>query len=317
MESSLAPAAAAQGGAFSRDQARAAGYTDGQIIRRLRNGAWAKCVPGVYRLAGAPITLATRAWVAVLAAGHDAVLSHQVAAQLHRLDRVPQGSRLDVTVPPARRPRSVPGSVVHRRPLPPGHAVRRDGLPVTSAARTVVDLASQLSATRSLSLVSDALRARLVSAEEIEGVVDRLRGATGIDRARQVFRLVDPRLESGLEGELLALARIAGVRPVPQYEVFVDGRFVARLDLALPELRLGLEADGFGTHAARPGFERDRERHAILQLAGWTLLSFTALQIRANPQWVIDVIAQRVAQLERDRGRSHAPGASERPRFSA
>jgi Protein of unknown function (DUF559) len=68
------------------------------------------------------------------------------------------------------------------------------------------------------------------------------------------------------------------------YTVMLGEQFVARVDMALPHLRLAIEADGYATHALRPGFERDRERAALLQLAGWSVLSFTANQIRRRPE---------------------------------
>ncbi len=75
------------------------------------------------------------------------------------------------------------------------------------------------------------------------------------------------------------------------------GKWVARVDFALPGIRLAIECDGYDTHARRPGFERDREKSALLQLAGWSLLSFTAIQIRERPDWVIATVLQRVRQL--------------------
>ena len=123
-----------------------------------------------------------------------------------------------------------------------------------------------------------------------------------IARARQAVLAADPRLESILEDELFMIIRRGGIDVVPQYEVFADGQFVARVDFGIPELRLALESDGYGTHALRPGFERDRERAALLQLAGWNLLSFTATQIRRQPNWVYDVVCRRVEQRRLELG---------------
>ncbi len=100
-----------------------------------------------------------------------------------------------------------------------------------------------------------------------------------------------------LEHELLVLLRRAGLNPVAQYVVTVGGRAIARVDFALPGIRLAIEADGYGTHALRPGFERDREKSADLQVAGWWLLSFTATQIRQRPDWVVATVLKRVQQL--------------------
>ena len=69
-----------------------------------------------------------------------------------------------------------------------------------------------------------------------------------------------------------------------------------------PKLRLAIEADGYATHALRPGFERDREKAALLQLAGWSVLSFTATQIRRRPNPVYEVVCRRVEQRREELG---------------
>ena len=139
MNSALAKVAARQAGVFSRRQALTFGYRDNQISRATRSGAWIVSSPGVYRLAGAPTTLSARGWLVVLSAGDGALLSHRVAGWLHQIDAVPGYRKLDVSVPAHRRPRDVPGAVVHRAALSRADAAWSRGLPVTSALRTVVD----------------------------------------------------------------------------------------------------------------------------------------------------------------------------------
>ena len=71
------------------------------------------------------------------------------------------------------------------------------------------------------------------------------------------------------------------MRPVPQHVVLdVHGRFVARVDLALPELRLALEHDGQAVHDRPDAFVADRRRQNALVAAGWTVLRFTAADLR-------------------------------------
>ena len=171
------------------------------------------------------------------------------------------------------------------------------GLPVTSVLRTVVDLALTTAPEVGSRIVADAVRTQLVQFERVEEAVAALRRKHGVGLARRALRLCDPRLESVLEYELLELARRAGLDPQPQFTVTDTGRFIARVDLAVPGLKLALEADGYATHARRPGFERDRERLSLLQAAGWTVLAFTATQIRDRPEWVIDVIRRTVGAL--------------------
>jgi very-short-patch-repair endonuclease len=292
--------AQAQHGVFSRQQARDAGYTDRQIDLAVGRGDWVKVASAVFGVAGAPTQFFARAWTAVLAAGDGAMLARRVAGQLHKLDGVPASGYLDLYVPTPRRPRNIPGARVHR--FDAGTPTRNLGLPTAPLPLTVVDLARELPLQLATRIVADAVRTRRVDLPTLERELQRARGRRNVERAREAVRLADPRLESILEDELFAVVRPTGIEVVPQYEVIVDGRFVARVDLGIPELRLALEADGYGTHALRPGFERDRERGALLQLAGWSSLAFTAMQIRQRPDWVRAVIWRRVAQRRRELG---------------
>jgi len=163
--------------------------------------------------------------------------------------------------------------------------------------RTVVDLARTLPIETGSRVIADALRTGRVSVAAVEHTMGALARCVGIERARRALASADPRLESVLERELLALLRRAGLNPVAQYVVTAAGRFVARVDFALPGIRLAIECDGYDTHARRPGFERDREKAVLLQLAGWSLLPFTATQIRERPDWVIATVLQQVRRL--------------------
>ncbi len=297
MNSALAKLAARQSGVFSRQQALRFGYSDNQISRAIKAGAWIVGSSGVYRLAGTPMTLTARGWLVVLSAGDGALLSHRVAGWLHQIDAVPGYRKLDVSVPAHRRPRDAPGAIVHRAALTRADAGWSRGLPVTSPLRTVVDLALTTPPEIASRIIGDAVRTQLVPFERVEEAIAALHRKRGVGQARVALRLCDPRLESVLEHELLELARRAGLNPVPQFTITENGRFIARVDLAVPGLKLALEADGYATHARRPGFERDRERLSLLQAAGWTVLAFTAAQIRDRPEWVIDVIRRTIGRL--------------------
>jgi very-short-patch-repair endonuclease len=289
--------AVTQSGVFSRAQALAAGYTESRIRHLVTIGTWLRCHPGIYCLAGVATSFDMNAWIAVLAAGPEARLSHRTAGKLQRLEGGPPSVRFDVSVPDVRVPRNVPRAKIYRTQLAPEDIATCQGFPVTSIARTLVDLARTVPLETGSRIVADALRTRRVSAEAIEATIGRLANFAGIERARHALASADPTLESVLERELLVLLRRAGLNPVAQYVVAVGGRAIARVDFALPGIRLAIEADGYGTHALHLGFERDREKAADLQLAGWSLLSFTATQIRQQPESVMDTVLTRVRQL--------------------
>src|SRR5689334_6572970 len=129
--------AAHQYGLLSVAQAYEIGFDSDAIAVRVRAGRWERLLPAVYRIAGAPERGRQAAMAAVLWAGDDALVSHQTAGVLRGLDGV-ETARVHVTVPAKRSPRHA-AVVVHRtKELP---AMDRDlvhGIPVTSAARTLI-----------------------------------------------------------------------------------------------------------------------------------------------------------------------------------
>ncbi|MGY2127290.1 endonuclease domain-containing protein [Blastococcus sp. SYSU DS0617] len=121
--------------------------------------------------------------------------------------------------------------------------------------------------------------------------VDQLVRVTGIDlvalrdraavpaRVRAVCALADGLAESPPETRVRLLLRGRGVpTPVAQYEVRHDGRFVARVDFAWPELEVALEYDG-AWHGEKGQFARDRRRLNRLQEAGWRVVFVTAADL--------------------------------------
>lgn len=297
MKPELAVVARRQDGVVTRQQGIAAGYSVDQIDRLLTRGALTVIRPGLYRSPSAPVTWRSQAWAVLLAAGPLAVLSHGVAARVRQLDGVPAYDAFEITVPSRRRPRSVGNATVHRLSLPGHCRVTVAGLPVTSPERTIVDLACQLPTEAAMRILTDGLRSGVVQSRRLDECLARAAGRTGVERARNAVRLADPRIESVLEHELLGIIRGIGIAVVPQCEVRHGGEFVARLDFAVPALRLGIEADGYASHSRRGQFERDHERRAALRVAGWELLSFTANQIRQRPDRVATIVTATVAGL--------------------
>ena len=120
------------------------------------------------------------------------------------------------------------------------------------------------------------------------GVVDHpaLRSAVraqptprGARRAERAVDLADARAESPQESRLRVALVLAGLEPVPQFEVFHGGRFVARVDLAFPEVRLAVEYEG-AHHFVGDQILRDDERIERLRAAGWRVIRVTAADLR-------------------------------------
>jgi hypothetical protein len=301
VQETLAATARRQGGVFTRAQARACGYSDRRIRTELSTGRWFVVTPGVYRLAGAPGGWVTRVWAALLGAGEGALLGGRPAGRVHRLDGVPAYDRIEVVVPQRRRVRRAMPARVEHAPVDRIDVTRRSGIPILSAERTVVDLARREPLDVGAHIVGDALRTGTVNPDALAGRLAAARGRVGAARARAAVALADPRLESLLERQLAVLIAAAGVPVVPQLDVVRGGLFLARLDFGNADLRLAIEADGYAAHSRRHAFERDRERHNLLQLAGWTTLSFTAAQIRGRSALVRATIERMAGTLAAQR----------------
>lgn len=253
---------------------------------------------GVLRHAASPETWPQRALAAVLAAGDGAVASHLTAAALHRLDGVPRGD-IEVTVPPGRQPRSVPGRVHRCVELAPADVDTRALIPRTTPARTLIDVAAVLREPALERALDGAERDGLVWRPHLRWRLDALRaqGRRGVPQLTALLDRTEGRTlgDSWLEQEALRLIRSAGL-PVPRCQVKLRkaGGGIARVDLAWDEARLVVELDGHGTHATRRQRQADAERAARLGLAGWRVVRFTYEDVTERPAYVVQVIRQHL-----------------------
>jgi len=277
---------------FTTEEARAAGVTMAALKWGERTGRWRRVRRGVY-LEGPEAPGQLDLLVArVVATG--AVASGTLAGVLHGLD----GVVLDA-------------HPLRRRSLPPGRVVDRDGIRCTDALQTLVDLAASLDDLAWEQALESALRARLTTIEELEGALPALgRSRTpGTSRIRRVLARRPsgaPPTESLLETLLVQLARtVNGLGdPVRQLQVDdVHGCFVARVDLAWPELGLFIELDG-EHHEHQPVHDARRET-AVVAATGWLCGRFTWTEVVRTPKST----ARRVASLaEQARRRPLASG---------
>lgn len=254
---------------------------------------------GVLRHAATPESWPQSALAAVLAAGDGAVASHLTAAALHRLDGIPRGP-LEVTVPPGRQPRAVPGRVHRSADLVPADIDARRLIPRTTPARTLIDIAAVLPAAGLERALDGAERDGKVWRPHLRWRLDDLRsqGRRGVPQLTALLDRTEgrPLGESWLEQQALRLIRDAGL-PVPRCQVKMHkaGGGIARVDLAWDEARLVVELDGHGTHATRRQRQADAERSARLGLSGWRVVRFTYEDVTERPGYVVDVIRQHLA----------------------
>lgn len=264
-------------GLIIRDRALHAGVDPDEIMKALRSGRLRRLQRGIYVCREDEVKPLTIARAAVLSAGvEDAVASHRTAARVHGIP-IPRGTYPEhVTV--ARNARRVPRKELtfHARSMGLGEVELIDGVPLTSPSRTLVDVAGVFPRLPAVWAVDDALRVGLVCRAQLERSLRQRPAAPREAVARERIAEADGKAESILEtAGRLALAD-GGVRlPVPQYRVTDGAGFVAYVDGAYPDLRLGLEFDGQGPHSLPESIFRDRVRQNRLHALGWTVLRFT------------------------------------------
>lgn len=279
----LVAKAEAQYGLVTRRQIDAA-LTRGQFDQLARRRAIVPAVRGVWRMAGTPWTWRGRVMAVCLSVGPPVAASHSTAARLWGVEGVPPPG-LHVVVPTRRNGqagKSLPGGVVvHHAQLAEGTVVERHRLPVTTTARTLVDLAATLQVD-ALSRVAEALdrdRHFDLGALRLERLArPRVPGVGHIDAL--LARWTDePAGDSAWEDRVFRWL-VEGGLPVPrrQYQVVLGNGTVAIPDFAYPGEKVAVEFDGFRDHRGRERFDHDRARLSELTADGWATIHVTSRQ---------------------------------------
>ncbi len=285
----------------SREQLLAVEVDASAIDRRLRNGRLERIHLGVYGLPRtADLALAAET-AGLLACGEGVVLSHHSAATLWQL-RPGVARPVHVTIPGSRGFPTPPGVKLHRsRTIDTGDVRIHEGLPVTSPARTLLDVAATLPDRDVERLLDEGVFAlRIVTLAEIDVVLAQAGMHPGRARLARVAgsHIRSTQTDSPPEETLLALIRAAGL-PEPQLQASVLGY---RLDFLWPELRLAVEVDAYGTHGSPARFEADRRRDArLLTEKGVTVIRVTRAAIEQRPFEVIALVARAIGQREAER----------------
>jgi very-short-patch-repair endonuclease len=285
----IASLAAEQFGVVARGQLREVGLTESGIARRVDAGRLHRVRRGVYSVGHPVLGRHARLLAAVLSCGPGAVLSHASAAALWGL-RPSDAAYIDVTVFGPSRRRGA-GLRVHRaRRLGADEIATHAGIPVTSVARTILDLAPTLRDDRALGRILDRAEVlQTIDVTSLVAVAGAHPGHPGAGRLRRALaeHTPGPLTRSDLEERLLALCRNRGL-PRPRVNHFVAG---LEVDFLFAEQRVVVEADGWAYHRSRAAFERDRARDAALALAGYRVLRFTDRQVEREPATVAAAIA--------------------------
>jgi len=265
-------------------------YAKAALVKRLNSS---KVGPSALRLAAA-----------VAAVGPDAVGSYQHAAVIHRLQLLerPRTHVVDVTRPPgASVSRSArPGTQLHVAAIPAEHRTVVSGIPVTTVARTVVDLARTTPLRDGVVTADSALHGKWTTKSEFYSVIDACRGWPGIARARQVVDFSDGLAESAFESIARVAFHDAGLPPPElQAEVGGDGRVIARVDFYWPAHSTIAEADGAAKYQDPGVARRQLQRDAELREAGLKVVHFNWQEFHISPDQVVQSIRAAFAQAAR------------------
>lgn len=283
----LAALADLQLGVVTRRDLLACGLSRTAIADRVARGRLRVLYRGVYSVGHRRLRREGEWLAAVWGSGRRAALSHWHAAALWDL-LPPRGSRIHVTTPS--RSGRIPDAarvVLHRvGTFRPWEATVMDGIPVTTTARTLLDLAPHLRPRAIEDVIGRMDRLGRFDLGTVRGCLEDHRRAPGAPKLR---RLLDDLhgagaadLRSVLEARFLQLCDDHAL-PVP----LVNGRVAGLLvDFFWPDAALVVETDGYAFHATRSAFERDRDRDQRLTLAGYRVVRVTYEQVTRAPEEV-------------------------------
>lgn len=299
--------ARAQHGAVAHSQLEELGVPS-RTTRSWLKGTWRTAHPGVLVNTCVPESFLQRCWAAYLAAGDPSAISHEAAARLHRL-KGSGGAGVVLNAPHGDHHR-IAGVRVHQVAdmfAHPHHLGDRGGLPVSTLARTIVDLGAVAHIARLRAAMDDALDNRRVSVEEIGRVVTDIarRGKRGLRPVARCLARHEPGPavpRSHLERALVALLREHG-EPLPSFQSRLPGRGVVDglVDGMYSDAKLIVESDGRRWHARIAALAKDHLRDAEAAAAGYLTLRVMHEHVTGDPAGTLSLIRTtrlvRLAQL--------------------
>jgi hypothetical protein len=247
---------------------------------------------GIYAVGRPEVSDKGRWMAAVLSCGDKAVLSHSSATALWRIG--PEEPELIELSLPSQSRRRRPGLRIHRRPsLRPRDVTAEFGIPVTTPVQTLIDMTIRLDRQGIERMINEADKYNLAHPPELRRALDDRAGEPGVARLRwildrRIFRLT----REELERRFLPLAAKAGL-PAP-----LTGQWVNEfeVDFYWPDLGLVVETDGLRYHRTPAEQARDRLRDQAHTAAGLTQLRFTHEQVRYEPAYVREILAQTASR---------------------
>lgn len=290
MDYHLERIAATQDGLFTSAQAMAAGYSLQAQARKVRQARWHRVFTGVYVEQVAPPRLDQRCRAIMLACGDGVAICGRAALRLRGVEAADPVGDLGVLISPGASFQQRHG-VRYRRGIADTYEWRK--IRCVTPAEAAVEVARFERASVSVPIIDEVLRRGLASIDQIERLVcDLPKGSRGCRCAADAAMRADGLAESRPESLFRLIVQGSDLPPlVPQFRVYDEhGVFVANVDFAYPWARLAIEYDGAATHRDNPHvFREDRRRQNRLVAAGWTVLRFTAADLR-EPDRIVATI---------------------------
>jgi hypothetical protein len=283
-----------QYGVVTTRQLAELGYGRNSVAKAASVGRLHRIHRGVYVVGYRRLSWHGRCLAAVLASS-PSVASHLTAGWLWGLLRSRPGT-LHVTAPKARRAKR--SFVVHQGDLPDADRTVREGIPVTTLSRTILDLAVDRSARDIRWQMQRGDDFKIFDLREMHALLARSNGHRGqvrVEAALDGFRPEEVFTRSGLERRFLEIVREAGL-PEPSMNLFVEGY---EIDAYWADERFGVELDVYETHGSPLPFEEDRVRDDELLLAGIETTRVTGPRLDREPGKVVDSIRRHLARRAR------------------
>lgn len=294
--------ARAQAGVVTSADARDVGIPRTTFHRRVAREGWQDAFPGAWLVPGASTTASSRHWAALLTTGPDSALSHATAARLLDLERGSGegGRRIHVVRPYGHGSKRPPGLIVHRsRHLAERDRTTVEGLVVTTAARTLMDIAADHPIWRLEAMMLAARQRGLLDLASLVDQYERRPGLVGARAFRAASRLLaEDGADSVLERRARRRLRAANLHPSAAPHPVRCENVTLHVDIAFPERRVGIECDGFAYHGPneQDAFEFDRRRWGKLQDAGWRIVWLTWRRLHEHPASFIAEVRRKLAE---------------------
>lgn len=190
----------------------------------------------------------------------------------------------------------MPGAMIIRSRNLSNFITGIQGKPVTTVARTIIDLSSFLTENAVQAVIYDAIRTKRTTPAALGKATAAMSKFPRAAQFRRMLSELEEGFDSGLEAEADEVFRASGLHFLRQHRVRMNNRIIRRFDFAEPTLKLGIEIDGLAFHTSAVAQRRDRDRDRRAATLGWQTLRFTTIDVRQRPEQMIATIRQVMAR---------------------